>query len=181
MSYTPRRLWDAHGRQQPNHAGTQIGAHRKPNRPKTRTASKTLRSERAVFAIDHPLTACTARMRPCQRWDAARHVRGAKVKRGTAAACCLRPQCARGPFFCATRNQGVVGEQPGASGRAWECGAGRSGGRARGGAQGYAQQLRVSELSEWTQTTRPGMDGYGRERAQVSPGRRPGVGRTGRT
>ena len=83
----------------PNHTGTQIGAHRKPNRPKTRTASKTLKPERAVSAIHQPLTACTARMRPCQRWDAARHVRGAQVKRGAAAACCLRPQCARGPGF----------------------------------------------------------------------------------
>ena len=51
--------------------------------------------------------------------------------------------------FCATRSQGVVGEQPGASGRAWECGAG-SGARVRGGAQGYVQQLPVSEMSEWT-------------------------------
>lgn len=57
----------------------------------------------------------------------------------------------------------------------------RSRGRMRGGAQGYAQQLRVSELSEWTQATGSGMGGYGRERAQVAPGRRQGVGRTGRT
>ena len=82
-----------------NHAGTQIGAHRKPNRHKTRPDPSPLRPGAAVSAIDQPLTPRTARMRPCQRWDAARHVRGAKVKRGTAAACCLRPQCARGPGF----------------------------------------------------------------------------------
>jgi hypothetical protein len=81
----------------PNHAGTKTGAHSKQNRPETRTNSKTLRRELDVSAINQPLTACTARMRPCQWWDAARHVRGAKVKRGAAAACCLRPQCARGP------------------------------------------------------------------------------------
>ena len=113
MSYTPRRLWDAHGRQQPNHAGTQIGAHRKPNRPKTRTASKTLRSERAVFAIDHPLTACTARMRPCQRWDAARRMRGAKQVPLQRAAC--GHDARADPGFRATRSQGMIGEQPGAS------------------------------------------------------------------
>ena len=52
------------------------------------------------------------------------------------------------PGFCATRSQGVVNEQPGTSGRAWECGTGRSGGRMRGGAQGYAQQLRDGRESD---------------------------------
>lgn len=57
------------------------------NRAQPRPDPSPSRSGAAVSAIDQPLTPRTARMRSCQRWEAARRMRGAKVAALQRAAC----------------------------------------------------------------------------------------------